>query len=158
MSTEIPNTGKLTFTVHDCGSIMPFFNDLEAYTSSAVQEVFAEQAFLRPRVSMQYAERGADPDRPEAVTYGIFSAGTAQENLRGQARSGQMSGTTKLSTTATEFWVAKPQIDQLPWLPITGDAVVLPVRSGQPIYAISRVATSDLGDLTLILVREDDVP
>lgn len=135
---------------------MSLFNDLDAHASVAVKAVFAEPALLRPRVSTQYTERSADPDRPEAMTYGIFSAGPAQEDLRGQARGGQLSGTTKLSTAATEFWIAKPQIDQLPWLPITGDAVILSARSGQPIYAISRVATSDLGDLTLILVREDE--
>ncbi|NRP30842.1 MULTISPECIES: hypothetical protein [unclassified Aliiroseovarius] len=137
---------------------MSLFNDLDAHTSAAVKAVFAEPALLRPRMSTQYAERSADPDRPEAMTYGIFSAGPAQEDLRGQARGGQMSGTTKLSTAAAEFWIAKPQIDQLPWLPITGDAVILTARSGQPIYAISRVATSDLGDLNLMLVREDETP
>lgn len=137
---------------------MSLFNDLDASASAAVKAVFAEPALLRPRMSTQYAERSADPDRLEAMTYGIFSAGPAQEDLRGQARGGQMSGTTKLSTAAAEFWIAKPQIDQLPWLPITGDAVILTARNSQPIYAISRVATSDLGDLTLILVREDDVP
>ncbi len=126
--------------------------------SAALSSAFAEPALLRPRVSSQYAERTADPDRPEAMTYGIFSAGPTQDDLRGQARGGQMSGTTKLSTAATEFWIAKPQIDQLPWLPITGDAVILTARNSQPIYAISRVATSDLGDLTLILVREDETP
>ena len=137
---------------------MSLFNDLDAYASDAVKGVFAEPAILRPRVSTQYAERSADPDRPEAMTYGIFSAGPAQEYLRGQARGGQLSGTTKLSTATAEFWIGKPQIDQLPWLPITGDAVVLTARSGQPIYAISRVAPSDLGDLNLLLVREDELP
>ena len=137
---------------------MSLFNDLDAYASDAVKVVFAEPALLRPRVSKQYAERTADPDRPETITYGIFSAGPAQDDLRGPARGGQMSGTTKLSTAAAEFWIAKPQIDQLPWLPITGDAVVLTARSGQPSYSISRVATSDLGDLSLILVQEDETP
>lgn len=134
-----------------------FFEALDENLSAALSSAFAEPALLRPRMSTQYAERSADPDRLEAMTYGIFSAGTTQEDLRGQARGGQMSGTTKLSTAAAEFWVAKPHIDQLPWLPITGDAVVLTARSGQPIYAISRVTPSDLGDLTLILVQEDDL-
>ena len=133
------------------------FNELDAALSDAASSVFAEAALLRPRVSTQYVERSPDPDRPEAMTYGIFSAGPAQEDLRGQARGGQMPGTTKLSTAAAEFWIAKPQIDQLPWMPITGDAVVLTARSGQPSYAISKVAPSDMGDLTLILVREDDL-
>ena len=134
------------------------FEALDETLSAALSSAFAEPALLRPRVSTQYTERSTDPDRAATVTYGIFSAGPAQEDLRGQARGGQMSGTTKLSTAATEFWIAKPQIDQLPWLPITGDGVVLTARSGQPSYAISRVATSDLGDLTLILVREDETP
>ena len=134
------------------------FEALDETLSAALSSAFAEPALLRPRVSTQYAERSADPDRPEAMAYGIFSAGLAQEDLRGQARGGQMSGTTKLSTAAAEFWIAKPQIDQLPWLPITSDAVILTARNSQPIYAISRVATSDLGDLTLILVRQDETP
>jgi hypothetical protein len=133
------------------------FEAMDETLSAALSSAFAEPALLRPRVSTQYAERSLDPDRPEAMTYGIFSAGPAQEDLRGQARGGQMSGTTKLSTATAEFWIGKPQIDQLPWLAITGDTVVLTARSGQPTYAISRVATSDLGDLTLILVREDDL-
>jgi len=136
---------------------MSLFNGLDAYASDAVKGVFAEAALLRPRVSTQYAERSADPGRAATTTYGIFSACSAQEDLRGQARGGQMSGTTKLSAAAAEFWIAKPQIDQLPWLPITGDVVVLTARSGQPSYAISRVTTSDLGDLTLILVQEDEI-
>ena len=134
------------------------FEAFDETLSATVSSAFAEPALLRPRVSTQYTERSADPGRPEAMTYGIFSAGPSQEDLRGQARGGQMSGTTKLSTTAAEFWIAKPQIDQLRWLPITGDAVVLTARSGQPIYAISRVAPSDLGDLTLMLVREYETP
>lgn len=134
------------------------FEALDEDLSTALSSAFAEPALLRPRISTQYAERSVDPDRPEAITYGIFSAGPGQEDLRGQARGGQMSGTTKLSTAAAEFWIAKPQIDQLSWMPITGDAVVLTARSGQPSYAISRVVTSDLGDLTLMLVREDETP
>ncbi len=134
------------------------FEALDENLSAALSSAFAEPALLRPRVSTQYAERSADPDRAATVTYGIFSAGPAQEDLRGQAPGGQLSGTTKLSTAAAEFWIAKPQIDQLPWLPITGDSVILTARSGQPSYAISRVATSNLGDLTLILVLEDETP
>ena len=80
------------------------FYELDAALSDAASSVFAEPALLRPRISTQYVERSADPDRPEKMTYGIFSVGPAQEDLRGQARGGQMSGTTKLSTAAAEFW------------------------------------------------------
>lgn len=134
------------------------FEAMDENLSAALSSAFAEPALLRPRVSTQYAERSADPGRAATTTYGIFSACSAQEDLRGQARGGQMSGTTKLSAAAAEFWIAKPQIDQLPLLPITGDVVVLTARSGPPSYAISKVATSDQGDLTLMLVREDETP
>lgn len=134
---------------------MSFFNDLDARTSAAVKGVFAEPALLRPRQSTQYRERSADPDRDEATVHGIFSAGPAQEDLSGQAQGGKLSGTTKLASTAVEFWIAKAQVDALPWVPVTGDALVLTARSDAPVHAVTRIATTDLGDLTLTLVRED---
>jgi len=137
---------------------MSIFDDLDALTSAAVKDVFAEPAHLRPRLSAQYAERAVDPDRAEVTVHGIFSAGPVKDDLRGQARGGQMSGTTKLTSTAAEFWIAKAQVDALTALPAKGDAITLISRVGSPVYAISAVHHSDMGDLNLILVREDDVP
>ena len=137
---------------------MSIFDDLDALTSAAVKGVFAEPAHLRPRLSAQYAERAADPDRAEVTVHGIFSAGPVKDDLRGQARVGQMSGTTKLASTAAEFWIAKAQVAALTALPANGDTVTLTSRAGSPVYAISAVRHTDMGDLTLILVREDPVP
>lgn len=137
---------------------MSVFEDLDVRVSAALASVFAEPAHLRPRLSAQYAERANDPDRPEVALHGIFSAGPAQGDLRGQALGGQMSGTTKLSTTAAAFWLAKAQVDALTALPAKGDAITLTSRAGSPVYAISAVQHTDMGDLTLILVREDDAP
>jgi len=69
-----------------------------------------------------------------------------------------MSGTTKLTSTAAEFWIANSQVDALTALPAKGDTITLTSRAGSPIYAISAVHHTDMGDLTLILVREDPVP
>ena len=137
---------------------MSIFDDLDALTSAAVKDVFAEPAHLRPRLSAQYAERAVDPDRAEVTVHGIFSAGPVKDDLRGQARGGQMSGTTKLTSTAAEFWIANSQVDALTALPAKGDTITLTSRAGSPVYAISVIHHTDMGDLNLILVREDDVP
>ena len=131
------------------------FETLDGAMSAVMSSAFAEPAWLRPRVASQYAERSADPDRPEVTIHGILSAGPAQEDLSGQAQGGKLSGTTKLASTAVEFWIAKAQVGALPWVPVTGDALVLTARSDAPVHAVTRIATTDLGDLTLILVRED---
>ena len=137
---------------------MSIFDDLDALTSAAVKDVFAEPAHLRPRLSAQYAERAVDPDRAEVTVHGVFSAGPVKDDLRGQARGGQMSGTTKLASTAAEFWIAKAQVDALSALPAKGDTITLTSRAGSPVYAISAAHHTDMGDLNLILVQEDDVP
>ena len=137
---------------------MSAFEALDVGLSAALSEAFAEPAHLRPRLSTQYAERAADPDRAEVTVHGIFSAGPVKDDLRGQARGGQMSGTTKLGSTAAEFWIAKAQVDALTALPAKGDAITLISRAGSPVYAISAVHHTDMGDLNLILVREDPVP
>jgi hypothetical protein len=134
------------------------FEAMDETLSAALSSAFAEPALLRPRMPTQYAERSVDPDRPEAMTYGIFSAGPAQEDLRGQARGRQMSGTTKLASTAAEFWIAKAQAEELTALPAKGDAIILTGRAGRPVYAISAVHHTDMGDLNLILVRENETP
>ena len=66
-----------------------------------------------------------------------------------------MSGTTKLASTSAEFWIAKAQVAALAALPTKGDTIMLTSRTGSPLYAISSVQHTDMGDLNLILVRED---
>lgn len=134
---------------------MTFFKDCSARLSEDVSTAFAELALLRPRVASQYAEPATDPNRREAMVHGIFSAGPAQEDLSGQARGGQLSGTTQFASTAAEFWIAWAQVDALTAPPAKGDTITLTSRTGSPAYAISAVHHTDLGDLTLTLVRED---
>jgi hypothetical protein len=134
------------------------FEAMDETLSAALSSTFEEPALLHPRSSAQYAERAADPDRAEVTVRGIFSAGPVRDDLRGQARGGSMSGTTKLASTAAEFWIAKAQAEELTALPSKGDAITLTGRAGNPVYAISLVQHTDIGDLTLILVLEDDVP
>jgi hypothetical protein len=58
---------------------------------------------------------------------------------------------------SAEFWLPKAQVDALAALPTKGDKLSLSNRAGAPVYAISAVQHTDMGDITLILVREDAV-
>ena|GEM_PF-697134 len=134
------------------------FDDLDAALSDAIGGAFAEAATHRPRVSAQYTERAVDPERPQHLIHGVFSAGPADDGLKGIARGSEFSGTTRVASASAEFWIAKAQVDALTALPAKGDAITLISRVGSPVYAIGAVHHTDMGDLTLILVREDDVP
>lgn len=134
------------------------FDDLDAALSGAIKGAFAEVAVLLPRVSTLYAERVANPAREGQTTYGVFSAGPADDQLRGSARGSEFSGTTRVASMSAEFWIAKAEVDALDALPARGDTVTLTARSGSPVYAISAVQHTDMGDLNLILVREDQPP
>lgn len=131
------------------------FEDLDAALSGAIKGAFAEAAVHRPRVSAQYVERAVDPDRPQHLVYGVFSAGPADEQLKGAARGSGFSGTTRVASASAEFWVAKAEVDALTAPPSKGDTLTLTSRAGSPVYAVSVVQHTDMGDLNLILVRED---
>lgn len=132
------------------------FEEFDAAASAVLSSVFAEPARLLPRVSSQYALRTRDPDRPEVTITGVFSAGPAQQGLDGQA--GGFSSGTRVTSTSATFWIAKTQVEALTMPPAKGDALILTNRAGKPRYAISALDHTDLGDLTLILVREDAAP
>ena len=131
------------------------FDDLDAALSGAIKGTFAEVAVHRPRVSAQYAERAADPDQPQHLIYGVFSAGPADDGLKGIARGSEFSGTTRVASASAEFWIAKAEVDALTALPAKGDTIRLTSRAASPTYAVSSVQHTDMGDLNLILVWED---
>lgn len=134
------------------------FDDLDAALSGAIKGAFAEVAVLLPRTSTPYAERVADQSREAQTTFGVFSAGPAVDQLRGQARGSDFSGTSRTLSMSAEFWIAKAEVDALDALPAKGDAVTLTARTGSPVYAIAQVQHTDMGDINLILVREDQPP
>lgn len=131
------------------------FDDLDAMASDAIGDVFHEEAVLRPRRSSQYAERAVDPDRGQALVFGVFSAGPADGELKGQAVGAKFTGSTRISSMSAEFWIPRVEVEQMVHRPQKGDAIILTERPGCPTYAISQVEPSDMGDLNLILVRDD---
>lgn len=134
------------------------FDDLDAALSGAIKGAFAEVAVLLPRVSTLYAERVVNPAREGQTTYGVFSAGPADDQLRGAARGSEFSGASRVASTSAEFWIAKAEVDALDALPARGDAITLTARPRNSVYAIVGVQHTDMGDLNLILVREDQPP
>ena len=135
---------------------MTLFGDLDVQASVAISDVFAEPVLLQPRVSSPYSERQSDPEHPDVMIEGVFSVGSAEKGLGGQA--GGFSGGTRVTSAMAEVWIAKAQVATLQRRPIKGDALTLTGRSEAPVYSVSQVHPSDMGDLTLILVLEDETP
>jgi hypothetical protein len=87
--------------------------------------------------------------------HGVFSALAAQSDLRGQARGGEFTGTSRLMAEQSAFWISAAQVAELGFRPAKGDLLKLPERCGSPAYAIAAVHPTSMGDLNLLLVRED---
>ena len=137
---------------------MTLFDDLDAQVSGTIDAAFGEVAVLRPRVSSQYAERAEDPSRQVATVTGVFSAGPADAPIKGSTAGAAFSGGTRVVSQSAEFWLAAVTVQSLVDRPRKGDALTLTGREGAPVYALSQVHPSDMGDLTLILVLEDETP
>ena len=131
------------------------FDALDALVSGAAMAGFGEEAVLIPRRNSQYVEAAADADRLAVKVRGIFSALAAPSDLRGQSRGGQFTGTTRVLSEQTVFWIAAAQLAELGFRPAKGDQIRLPERCGSPCYAISAIHPTSMGDLNLLLVRED---
>jgi hypothetical protein len=131
------------------------FDALDALASGAALEGFGEEAVLFPRRGNQYVEAAADADRMALKVRGIFSALAAPSDLRGQSRGGEFTGTTRIVSEQSAFWIAAAQVAELGFRPAKGDLLRLPERCGSPSFAIAATHPTSMGDLNLLLVRED---
>jgi hypothetical protein len=131
------------------------FDALDALASGAALEGFGEEAVLIPRRGNQYVVAAADADRMVVRVRGIFSALAAPSDLRGQGRGGEFTGTTRMVAEQTGFWIAAAQVAELGFRPAKGDLLKLPARCGSPSFAIAAIHPTSMGDLNLLLVRED---
>ena len=137
---------------------MTLFNDLDAQVSGTIDAAFGEVAVLRPRASLPYAERAEDPSRQVATVTGVFSAGPADAPLKGSTAGAAFSGGTRVVSQSAEFWLLAEQVRALAARPVKGDALTLTGREGAPVFSVSQVQPSVMGDLTLILVLEHETP
>lgn len=132
------------------------FDALIAAADGAVMGVHGESvaAVLTPRLRTQYAARGSDPARPSTTIAGVFTEAPAVDQIRGQAV-GEFAGTTRLGSAAPEFWLPASTVAALPYAIAQGDLVTFPGRAGAPVYSVSHIQPTGLGDLNLVLARED---
>ena len=131
------------------------FDALDAVASTAAISVFGEVAVLQPRRPLQYVEAASDADRLSVSVRGIFSSAAATSDLRGQARGGEFAGASRVLSEQSAFWIAAEQVAELGFRPAKGDLLHLPERSGNPSFAVAAVHPTAMGDLNLLLVRED---
>lgn len=131
------------------------FDDLDQMLSSAMVTAYGEAAILTPRISSQYVARASDPSRSAVNVWGVFSAGAADQQIKGQAVGGEFAGTTRLSVTKSEFWLSAEQLRALGFAPQKGDKISFPGRPGAPVYSIASIQNTNMGDAALVLVRED---
>ena len=131
------------------------FDDFDALASEAALSAFGEEAVLQPRRQSQYVEAAADADRISVIVRGVFSAAAATSDLRGQARGGEFVGTSRVLFEQSTLWIAAEQVVQLGFRPSKGDLLRLPQRPDAPCFAIAAVHPTAMGDLNLLLVRED---
>ena len=131
------------------------FDNLDALAAEAVASAFGETAVLQPRRPSQYVEAATDADRLSVSVRGIFSVAAATADLRGQARGGEFAGASRVLSEQSTFWIAAEQVAELGFRPAKGDLVRFPERTGSPSFAIAAVHPTAMGDLNLLLVRED---
>lgn len=86
---------------------------------------------------------------------GVFSAGPVDQQLKGQARSGEFAGTTRLESSSSEFWISRAKLATVGFAISKGDAVSFPGRCGSPVYSVAAIQRTSQGDVALILVIED---
>ena len=147
-------TGDVTADV--TGNKRSAFDDLDSHLQAVTQQVFAEDALLEPRVAQQYVEAAADADRMQIKLTGVFSIAPAVMGLKGHVEGRNMPGSTRIASAQAEFWVSAAEVQCAGFRPARGDRLVLCSRQGSPTYAISAVQEAGGGDLTLVLVVEDD--
>lgn len=117
-------------------------------------DAFGEAAVLTPQQREQYTANAGDGDRPAATVRGVFSAGPARDDIRGRSRGGGFAGTTRVAMTRAGFWLTGASADALGYDILRGDKLTLTARPGLPIYEVTEVQITDLGDVNLKLVRE----
>jgi hypothetical protein len=134
------------------------FDALDALASSAAMEGFGEEAVIIPRRGSQYAEAVADADRMAVKVRGIFSSLAAASDLRGQSRGGEFTGTTRVVSEQTAFWIAVHHLPLLCVKPLAGGVdrldIVLRANEGAGLRG-ARHAGSEAKTPALLHDREE---
>lgn len=137
------------------------FDDLHAEMTAVIVDTFGEtRARLIPRIpeTSQYKARASDPARQAILVFGVFTYAPADERLQGQVRGDGLGGPTRVSMSAAEFWMGQEMLSQIPYSIQKGDVIELLDRPNSPRFAVSNMQQSHMGEMNLILVKEDFAP
>ncbi len=130
--------------------------EVAARAADAAQEVvFGEPILVLPRVKELHGTYGADVTRVSKTVTGVFIQAPESETLEGARRGGDPRGPTQFATAEARVWLSAAAVAALGWAPRKGDAVVLTDRAASNEWAVEKAVPTDLGDVTLILSRDD---
>jgi hypothetical protein len=126
-----------------------------AAADAALTAIFGEPVLISPRVVAPRRGQAADAAREAKTVTGIFTLMGDEESLEGATRGGRGRGTTSVAVADATCWLSKASIASLGFTPRTGDALVFSDR-GNERWTVVRPDPSDIGDVTLHIVRERD--
>lgn len=86
---------------------------------------------------------------------GVFSLAPATEEISGQRVGPLLTGSTQFAHSSAEVWISAAEYLTLGYTVRKNDVIVLQDMPGQPRYAVTQVAVTDQGDVTLFLVLEN---
>ena len=131
------------------------FDAFDAALQSAVGGAFGESIQVTPRIASQYSALQNDPERPMRIVRGVFSFVAVTMDISGQRVGAQLGGTTQFAHSNAEAWISAAEYLTLGYAVRKNDVIVLPDMPGDPRYAVTHVAATDQGDVTLFLALEN---
>lgn len=131
--------------------------DAAMAAADAVQNsVFGEPVTIAPRIATPRRGQAPDTNREARTVTGVFTLVGDEVPLEGSRRGADGRGTTTFAVGDAKVWLSRESVVALGFTPRKGDAVSLPDRNTDERWAIVRPDPSDLGDITLHIVRERD--
>jgi hypothetical protein len=131
------------------------FEAADAAAQAASEVCFGETFEVLARLpSGDYSGRQADMSRPVRSVAGILSMASSEKPLSGAVLGHDPTGPASIAGVPTSLWLSAAAATLLGYAIRKGDAVRCTGRSGTPVYTVSRVYKSDMGDITLDLAGE----
>lgn len=101
-----------------------------------------------------YSGRQADTSRPARSVTGVLSVSSNEKPLSGAVLGHNPVGPARIAGVPAALWLSTAAVALLGYAIRKGDAVRCAGRLGTPVYTVTRVYQSDMGDITLELAAE----
>ncbi|MBK3745882.1 hypothetical protein G3A39_42795 [Paraburkholderia aspalathi] len=121
----------------------------------AIARATGETVRIEPRISSEYADAEADPDRPIREVTATVAFTPVTDNLDGSRQGTKINTTARFSQRSASIWLTPNLYNGLGFEIVEGDAVVMVKRPKEPKYVVSRDPIfSDRGDVSILLVMD----